>query len=189
MTVQAEGKSIELASAEGVEVGLGKPPGDKFSVPEGKIDYQKWNQDKLAAMLADPAGAMQSIEDTMAGYVKNISDLDATYAEYKQKLDQVRQQRAQILKDKGADESKKFLSEVELPLTLQTGYVGLNLRYFALGALSLRRFVGGRLYVYLKARYIANPHDSMWTDFQARYSSFLSSFEQSVVPQLVPVDI
>ena len=82
VTVQAEGQSVELASAEGVEVPLGKPPGDKFAVPKEKIDYSKWNDDKLSAMLADPLAAMQSIEQTMAGYIKNTIDYTNLFNEY-----------------------------------------------------------------------------------------------------------
>jgi hypothetical protein len=189
VTVQAEGKSVELASAEGVEVPLGQAPGDKFVVHTDKVDFSKWNEDKLGAMLADPLTAMTNLEAAMAQYVRSLADFDATYTEYKQRLQQVREDRAKIAKEKGAEESTKYYNDVELPLSLQTGYVGLNVRYFALAALSLRRFVGGRLYVVLKAHYITNPHDTTWTDFLTRYNEFLAAFEQTVVPQLVPVDI
>ena len=189
VTVEAEGKSVELAAAEGVEVALGKPPGDKFQVPAGKVDYSRWNEDKLVTILSDPVTAMQNLEEAMANYVKSMDEYSAKYTEYSNQLEEVRQKRAQIFKEKGVAESNKFSNEVELPLTLRTGYLALNLRYYALAALSLRRFVGGRLYTSLKARYITNPQDPLWTVFLARYDSFLSSFEQSVVPQLVSADI
>ena len=75
------------------------------------------------------------------------------------------------------------------PLGLEAGYLGLNVRYYALAALSLRRFVAGRLYVFLKARYIANPSDLTWTEFNSRLDAVLASFEKSIVPQLIPTDI
>ena len=157
VTVQAEGQSVELASAEGVEVPLGKPPGDKFAVPKKKIDYSKWNDDKLSAMLADPLAAMQSIEQTMAGYIKNTIDYTNLFKEYTAKLAAERENLARVRKEQGDAEGQKYADSVVTPLTLQTSNLGLNMRYAALAALSLRRYVAGRLYVFLKARYITKP--------------------------------
>ena len=42
MTVESEGKSVDLAAAEGVEVPLGKPPGEKFTAQRDQVDYSKW---------------------------------------------------------------------------------------------------------------------------------------------------
>jgi FecR protein len=189
VTVEAEGKSVQLASAEGVEVGLGKPPGDKFVVHSDQIDYSKWNDDKLKAMLADPIAALKTIEDSLVEYSRTISDYYASYLENNNRLTAVRQERVRIFKEKGAEEARKFLEQSEMPVAYATGLMELNMRYFSIGALSLRRFVGGRLYVSMKSRYIANPHDPIWTDFLAEYASFLSLFEQSVAPHLVPADI
>ena len=189
VTVEAEGKSVELASAEGVEVALGKPPGDKFTLPEKLIDYRQWNENKFGAMLADPLAAIANIEETMAGYLKNVNDFKSSYEDYSKQLLAVRQERQRIFKEKGTAESSKFLMETEAPLAAKTGMLFLNMRYYSLAALSLRRYVGGRLYVALKARYITTPSDPTWTDFLGRYKSLLSEFEQNIAPQLVAVDI
>ncbi|MGA2613335.1 MAG: hypothetical protein ABSG38_07780 [Spirochaetia bacterium] len=189
VTVQAEGQSVQLASAEGVEVGLGKPPGDKFTVHSDQIDYRKWNDDKLNAMLADPAAAMDSIEATMAGYIKDVNDYAALFKDYSQKLSEERSTMVGISKDKGADEARKYQDEVVNPLMNQTFNLGVNLRFSALAALSLRRFVGGRLYLFLKTRNITHPGDSAYLDFLARFNSLLADFEKSIVPYLVTADI
>lgn len=189
VTVQAEGQSVQLASAEGVEVGLGKPPGDKFTVHSDQIDYRKWNDDKLNAMLADPAAAMDSIEATMAGYIKDVNDYAALFKDYSQKLSEERNTMVGISKDKGADEARKYQDEVVNPLMNQTFNLGVNLRFSALAALSLRRFVGGRLYLFLKTRNITHPGDSAYLDFLARFNSLLADFEKSIVPYLVTADI
>jgi hypothetical protein len=189
VTVESEGRSVDLVAAEGVEVPLGKPPGDKFTVPKELMDYSKWNEDKLTAMLADPLAAMTSIESSLAEYEKNVADYNATYLEYKARLDAERQNREQILKEKGVDEASRYQQDVIAPLSLQTGHLFLNVRYFSLAALSMRRFVAGRLYLLLKPRYITNPDDPTWTQFLSRFDSFLSSFEQSIAPQLVAADI
>jgi hypothetical protein len=153
------------------------------------MDYSKWNEDKLAAMLADPLAAMTSMESSLAEYIKNVSEYNTTYLQYKARLDEERQNRLQISKEKGADEAAKYQEQVITPLSLQTGHLFLNVRYFSLAALSMRRFVAGRLYVLLKTRYITNPDDPTWTEFLSRFDNFLSSFEQSISPQLVTADI
>jgi hypothetical protein len=189
VTVESAGQTVDLTASEGVEVPLGKPPGNKFTVHSDQVDYSKWNDDKLAGMLADPLAAMTNIEMAMTDYIKNVAQYNASFTEYMKRLADERAKRAQIFKDKGADEATKYEQEVVVPLSLQTGYLGLNVRYYALAALSLRRFVAGRLYLFMKSRYITNTADPTWTDFLARFNGVLSSFEQSIAPQLVAADI
>lgn len=189
VTVESEGKSVDLVATEGVEVPIGKPPGDKFTVPQELMDYSKWNEGKLTAMLADPLAAMTNIESSLAEYIKNVSDYNSTFLQYKARLDEERQKRDQIVKEKGVDEASKYQAQVIAPLALQTGHLFLNVRYYSLAALSMRRFVAGRLYLLLKSRYIATPDDHTWTEFLSRFDGFLSSFEQSIAPQLVAADV
>ena len=83
----------------------------------------------------------------------------------------------------------RYEDEVVTPIALATAHSFLNMRYNALAALSLRRFVAGRLYVSLKAGSIAHQSDEGWVQFLSRYNALLDKFEASVVPHLVPVDI
>jgi len=189
VTVESEGMSVDLGAKEGVEVPLGKPPGDKFSVPDKLVDYSKWNEGKLDAMLADPIAAMAGIEKILNEYIKNVSDYNATFMEYKARLEEMKEKRAQILKDKGPEETAIFDQNVAIPLAVQTATVFINVRYFSVAALSMRRFVAGRLYLFMKARSIAHMDDPQWTDFLSRFNDMLVTFEQSIVPQLVAADI
>jgi hypothetical protein len=183
------GTSVDVAANEGVEIPLGKPPGDTFTVQRDQIDYSTWNSDKLAAMLADPLTAMTSIETAMASYIKDVNDFDASFKEYSQKLADERANAVKITDEKGKDAGQKYQSDVVFPLMNQTAALSLNLRYSTLAALSLRRFVTGRLYVALKAKYIAEPGSDAWTSFLARYHELLGSFEASIAPHLVEADI
>ena len=189
VTVEAEGKSVELAAAEGVEVALGKPPGDKFVVHSDQIDYSKWNDDKLNAMLADPIAAMQSIQETMAAYIKDVNDYSALMQQYSEKLMTEQANAAKIRAEKGAQEGQKYAADVVSPLLSQTINLGMNVRFSALAALSLRRYIGGRLYLFMKARYITHSEDASYKQFAAQFGSMLSDFEESVVPVLVQADI
>jgi hypothetical protein len=183
--VESEGKIVQLAASEGVEVPLGKPPGDKFTVQRDQVDYSTWNEGKLEAMLADPQAAMASIEVAMAGYIRSVKDFDAQFKEAKQRLDAEREKRIAITTEKGKDEGAKYESDVVFPLMVQTSNLSLNLGYSTMAALSLRRFVVGRLYIFMKARYITHVDDPAWTEFLSRHNSLLSSFESSVALHLV----
>lgn len=187
--VEAEGRTVSLAPDEGVEVKLGQGPGEKFTVHRDQIDYSKWNEEKLAGMLADPAAAMTGIEGRMASYIASVTEYDGLYREYKQRLVDERKRKAEIAGEKGNTEAQKYEDEVVSPLAFQTGYLFLNARYFALAALSLRRYVGGRLYMFMKSRYIAAPAEPAWAEFRARFDRVLAGFERSVVPQLTAEDI
>ncbi|MCX7040287.1 MAG: FecR domain-containing protein [Spirochaetes bacterium] len=187
--VEAEGKTVALAPDEGVEVKLGQGPGEKFAVHRDQIDYSKWNDEKLAGMLADPATAMTGIEARMASYIASVTEYDGLYRASRQRLDEERKKKAAILEQKGKEEAQKLEEEIISPLAFKTGYLFLNVRYFSLAALSLRRYVGGRMYMFMKSRYITTPADPAWTEFRGRFDGLLESFERSVVPQLTAEDI
>ena len=187
--VESEGKTVQLAAAQGVEVPLGKPPGDPIPLKSDQIDYSKWNSDKLASMLADPIGSMATIQGAMDEYIKSTADWYGQYLASSQELKDVEQTLRQIFREKGADASSQYQKDTYLPLTERTGRMVLNYRFYSLAALSLRRFIAGRMYLTLKARYIATPDDPAWKDFLVKYDAFLSSFEQSIAPQLVNADI
>jgi len=187
--VEAGGESVDLAAEEAVEVRLGQAPGGKFTVHRDQVDYAKWNEDKRAAMLADPAAAMTGIEIAMASYIKDVEQYDALFKEYSAKLADERAARVKITEAKGKGEGERYENEVVFPLMNQTSALGLNLRYSTLAALSLRRYVGGRLYLFLKAKYIARPDEAEWTGFLSRFNALLSDFEKSIAPHLVEADI
>ncbi len=187
--VEAEGRTVSLAPDEGVEVRLGQGPGEKFAVHSDQIDYSTWNDEKLAGMLADPAAAMTGIEERMASYIASVAEYDGLYREYKQKLDEERQKRIKISEESGAEEARKYEGEIVMPLMLTTSSLFLNLRFYSLAALSLRRWVGGRLYLFMKSRHITSPADTAYTDFLGRFERLLAGFERSIAPQLVEADI
>jgi hypothetical protein len=189
VTVESEGGSVDLGAAEGVEVPLGKPPREKFVVQRDQIDYSKWNGEKMTAMLADPLAAMANIQTAMAGYVKSVEEYDTLFSEYSTKLAEEREKLVKLISDKGNDAGRSYEDETITPLVRQTVALGLNLRYSTLAALSLRRFVGGRLYLFMKSQYITQPADPAWTGFLTRYQELLAGFEKSIVPHMVEADI
>jgi hypothetical protein len=187
--VEAEGRAVDLDPGEGVEVKPGQPPGEKFKMPATKIDYSKWNEDKVSAMLADPVAALSAMIDQMNFYVKNAEQISAYYEQYRAQLALEKQKSLDILAAKGKDEAARYQRDVVFPLQFKTGNLFLNSRYYTLGALSLRRFVAGRLYLLVKERSIAKPDDPAFKAFAEKYGNLLSVFGQFVEPRLVEADI
>jgi hypothetical protein len=189
VTVESEGKSVDLQANQAVDVSLGKPPGDPFTVQRDQIDYAKWNAGKLDAMLFDPLAAMDNIDTAMASYSKDVEQYAAQFTEYSARLAEERAKRIKIATEQGADAANAYEKDVVYPVMSQASALGLNLRYSSLAALSLRRFVSGRLYLNMKERYITRQDDPAWTAFLSRFNALLGRFEQSIAPHLVEADI
>jgi len=187
--VEAEGETVELNPEEGVEVQLGAPPGEKFKVHRDQIDYSKWNEEKLNTMLRNPVETVHKLQQRMAYYIKNVNEYFPLYQEYMEKLTSERQKYVEIKEKKGEEIAKKYYSENVVPLTTDTRNLFINTRYFSLAALSMRRFVAGRIYLTVKSLNINKLTDSLYQDFFKYYSRLLESFEESIVPQLVEADI
>ena len=189
VTVESEGVSVDLAANEAVEVPLGSPPGPKITLQRDQIDYSTWNQQKLESLLADPVAGIRGVRQRLEGYVAALGESDALYRGVRAQLETERAARAKIADEKGKDEADKYEAEVVQPLLLQTTAHRLNVRYNALAALSLRRYVAGRLYVMLKPRQLAGGQDAALAEFLGVYRDVLELFEKSVTPFLVDADI
>lgn len=189
VTVESEGKVVDLVADEGVEVPLGQPPGEKIQIQSNQIDYSKWNDDKLTAMLVDPVAALANMGIAMDGYVKAVEENSAGLDESSKRLASEREKRRQIGELEGKDAAAKYEADVITPLAVTTGYYFLNLRYNALAALSLRRFVVGRLYLFLKTRSMTSPESGPWNEYATKYNELLKKFELSITPHLVDNDI
>jgi len=189
VTVESQGKSVDLAADMGVDIPLGQPPGDPFTVQRNQIDYSQWNDSKVQAMLYDPLAALDNIETAMASYEQDVASYVKDFNDYSQQLKKERANYADILQKQGADIAGKYNQDVVYPLMLKTLALGLNVRYSSLAALSLRRFVAGRLYVTERVKYIDREDSSEWQDFLQKYTIILDGFEKMIAPQLVEADI
>ena len=187
--VESEGKAVQLTAEEGVEVQPGEPPGDKFVVQRDQIDYKTWNDDKISRMLSDPGDAVQSILERLNFYIGNASEYNKLYTELKQQLDAEREKLVDLSTKEGKDAAQKYDMEVIAPIRDKTRASFLNYRYYSLAALSLRRYVGGRMYVLLKSQYITRIGSTNYQKFLARYKELINVFERSIVPFLVEADI
>jgi len=187
--VESEGKAVQLTAAEGVEVQLGEPPGEKFRVPEEKIDYRSWNEDKLSKLLGDPLVSINKITQRLEYYIDNVNKYKALHTEYSERLADERKNLPARAEKEGKEAARKYSQEVIDPLSIQTFNLFLNVRYYSLAALSLRRYVGGRLYSFLKAANITDTANQTYGDYLLLHKKLLNIFESSIAPYLVDADI
>lgn len=186
--VTAEGETVELYPEEGVEVQAGETPGEKFEVLRGKVDYSSWNRERFEAFLADPAAAVKRVKARLETYIEEIDAIQPEYEKLRRKVDENRETYRE-LKEKDEEEATKYYADNVESMVLLSGRMFRNLRYYSLSALSMRRFVLGRLYMEMKSRYIMDLQNPVYLDFIELYEQSKMLFEDRVVPLLVEADI
>jgi hypothetical protein len=186
--VSAAGATVQLAGGEAVEVPTGAAPGPKYRALSREIDFSKWSGDRLAAMLEDPAAAAARVERQLDSYIEQMRILRPLYDQKYGELEAARTKVTQLNRtDRQAGQA--LYEKTVVPLQIEAHTIFVNLRFYALSALSLRRIVEGRLYAFTKARYIAAPGDAGYQAFLKEHARLLAKFETAVVPELVAADI
>lgn len=187
--VFAEGASVSLTADEGVEVKPGEEPGPKFKVRYGSIDYSTWNGERERDFLADPAGSARGVLKRLKTFNDEIELLIPQLEKNKALIEREREKLKGIEEKDGKEAKSEYYKKNIFPLEVETSYMVINKRYFALSALSLRRFVLGRMYLMVKARYSTVQNDPEYLAFLDTYNEILQYHEQRIVPHLVEADI
>jgi hypothetical protein len=184
VSVEADGKTVELSGNEGVEISAAGKPGEKFSVIGREQDFSKWAEGKAEALLADPIGALENVRVTLGTLRAGLDEWTAKYRAAKVESEAA-VAKMNAIADKA--EQAKFRDETWFPLALQTGNAVLNYRYYALSAFSLRRYVLGPLYVRLRARSLAAEQPG-YIEFLAAYDAALAEYKAVFGPYLGDAD-
>ena len=187
--VTSAGQTVDLTQSEGVQVSPGQAPGAKFKVLAGFENFSSWNAGKVKAMLDDPVAAAERVEQQMSYYEKEIAVLEPEYAKNTEALTAARAKLKDVQQTQGKDAGQGYYTQNVFPLEKQGVGLFLNIRYYALSALSLKRFVLGRMYLDLTTRYITDPGNAMYTQFLNTYNRVVTTFDATVVPHLVAADI
>jgi hypothetical protein len=188
--VEAEGRTVSLAENEAVEVVAGQAPGEKFEWLGEELDFSTWNADRLDAFLEDPLEGLVRIERRMDYFSRQLDQAYGSFLDARALADDSRRRIAE-LRDEGAteEEMRTYRADVLTPRVNRSTTLALNYRYYALSALSMRRYVLGKLYMQMKSRYIMDKTNPVYSDFLELYLSILADYEESVVPRLVEADV
>ena len=182
----AAGQSVTLGAAEGAEVRPGAPPGEKFDFSSGEFDFSAWNADLETAMLADPIAALKQAERQMDLFIGELRALAPLFAREKAQLDRDTD-RLQAIED--TEERGAFYRSTVLPREEVASELAINMRFNALSALSLRRFVLGRMYLKLKGEALSGDPHPAYRQYLRDHARLLEKYERDVVPHLVVADI
>ena len=187
--VESEGKTVSLVKDEAVEVKPGEAPGDKFSLKGKPLNFKSWNSDKKKDFLENPAESLLAVEKRIDFYNSKVFELYPIYLEWMAQVKDERAEFAKIKEEKGDAAAQEFRNSVLMKSIENTVSLSLNVRYYALSALSMRRFVVGSMYAEMKTRYINKLDDSDFDEFEKIYTRLLDKFEQISIPQINETDI
>jgi len=187
--LESGGASVDLAADEAVEVKPNMAPGPKFSWIGKQLDFSAWDKGKLDGYLADPLASALKVEEQLASYRASMSELIPELAKQKATYDEAYAKLSEFVNAKEDAKAKDYRDSVVFPLVNAQGTLILNIRYYALTSLSLRRYVLGGMYMQLKTRHPKGAEDSAFSPFLDAYARILKDFEASIVPQLVEADI
>jgi hypothetical protein len=187
--LQSGGQTVALAADEAVEVKPGMAPGPKFAWIGKELDFSAWDKGRLEDYLSDPLASALKVEAQLASYRASMNELLPQLAEQKAAYDEAYAQLKQLVDAKEDAKAQEIRESTVFPLMQSQGTLILNIRYYALTALSLRRFVLGGMYMQLKTRHPLDSTDPAFALFLEAYDRILKDFEESIVPQLVEADI
>lgn len=188
ISVEAAGRTVELGPDEAVVVVNGQQPGEKFMVPRERPDHRTWDAKRIEALLVDPLASLEGMQERLAYYADNVKRSYARFLDVQARLEASRAAMAEEGRKDGQDAATAYEQRFVKPLRDEYRNAVLEYRYYARSALEMRTFVGSRMYLLLKVRYVAAPDDPVWQSFTRQYAAFLADFEDAIVPVLVDGD-
>lgn len=187
--VTASGESVSLYPDEGVEVLPGSPPGEKFPLLRGSIDYSEWNAQRYEKFQADPVAALRRLGVELEEHIAKLDEIVPMYRANKAELDRLRED-LKKMRDAGRDDEAKDFYTNEVAPVEKASFIAINnIRYYSLGAISLRRYLLSPRYVDMKMRLITAPGDTEVLGFLDLYNELIERYSSSVSPWLVEADI
>jgi len=187
--VEASGKSVSLNPDEAVEVKPGSPPGDKIQILGMRLDFSKWNENKKQDFLNNPIEALKAVDKRLDYYNSKIKELYPVFLELSEKVKIERAEYVRIQKEQGEVAAAKFADTILTDALTNARHMGLNVRYYALSSLSMRRYIVGNMYAEIKSRYITKLNDPLFIEFNKLYNEVLKKFEEISIPRINDTDI
>ncbi|MCG8477965.1 MAG: hypothetical protein MI724_02640 [Spirochaetales bacterium] len=188
--VTSAGESVSVTANRGVEVAPGEPPGETFEIIGRAVDFSSWNGQKSDDVLNDPVGALRRIETQLRTYYRQLDETRALYRDARALYDAKYEELVAAVDTHGQESTEAdALREEITPLSNEATIHAFNTRYYALTALSLRRYVLGGIYVEMRSRFFLDAANPVYRDFITAYEEILAEYERRVTPDLVDVDI
>jgi hypothetical protein len=189
VSVVSQGVSVDVEGDDAVEVVPGQAPAPRFDVLRGQVSHETWQREREEDLLSDPEAAVHRLERRFEYYFEALAEIEPIYARKREALEEERKRLPEIEAEKGKSARSEYYKNTVYPLELETSYLRLNIRYFALSALSLRRYVLGRMYLVVKTNAITNLENPRYNRFLEAHDALLRRFEERISPYLVEADV
>ncbi len=186
VAVESAGVEVEVARGQAVEVRAGEAPGEVYSWIGSRLDFSEWDHAQFQRFLDNPVDSVARIQARVQEFAAAMQVHLDLLAEIREDITRYRELISAAVED---EEKDRIRQEQLFPAMNQAGVQVLNYRYYSLSALSLRRFVAGRMYMEMKTRYILDPMNPVFRDYEAAHRELLSYFEETMTAQLVEADI
>lgn len=191
VAVTSRGKTVNLTRNRGVEVLPGEAPGEPFDAIERAFDFSTYNEERLQAFLTDPVRSVRALGERMQEFAEQIEILRPLYNEAKANLDGAREKLEAMRDDKNVEQAAitAFFDDEVTPSRIQTANYYDNLRFYALSALSMRRYVLARMYLTVALDNLGNHSGARSERFLDAYAEVLEMYEKRVTTALIETDI
>ncbi|MFP4012153.1 MAG: FecR domain-containing protein [Spirochaetaceae bacterium] len=187
--VESAGETVSLSENEAVEIAPGEPPGETFEWLGRELDFSSWNEERLDAFLDDPVEGLRRIRRRMDYFADRLEETYAAYEESREKQLELREVISRLQETEDEETVQEFRREELTPVSEGTATLVLNYRYYALSALSMRRYVVGKLYMQMKTRHILESDDVEFRRFAEGHAEIVDDYESRIVPRLNDLDI
>lgn len=187
--VQSQGRTVSLNQDEAVQVNAGMPPGEKFKILHGQLNFSEWNQGREEAIASNPIAALDAASRQLDDIITSLEKVAPQYEELHAKLLAARAKQKEILDKQGKDAATEFYKSDVNPLEVQTSNTFLNVRYWSLSALSFRQFVLGGIYLREKTAQLTGTATDDHQAFLARFRSITESFDRMAAQYLSKLDV
>ncbi len=122
-------------------------------------------------------------------YLADVKKLDPEYNRLKSELSNERAVLKKMANGDQKDQSQTYYQDKVHPLELQTTNTVLNLRYWVLSALSLRKYVMGRMFLLTTLQHLKGDDSIDYKTFLTLFNQIDSKFRQTAIKYLQPTDI
>ena len=187
--VTSQGVPVVLYEGEGVEVKAGRAPGAKFELLGKPIDFSVWAAEKQSEFSADPVAGLRGIQKQMNDYIREVESLSVMLDDQIKLITDMKAEMIEIKEKQGDNAAQKYFMDQLSPESTFAGNINHNLRFFALTAFSMKRFVMAKQYSLLKAQQLIGTTNSMIKQSFELMNKIEENFDLSIVPKLVPNDI
>ena len=137
------------------------------------------------AFLSNPSSTVFLMTDQLEEYADEADKYESLFQAQFEAVAALRKE----LDAKKKEDQSDFYKNVVFPEEVKVSGMKQNVRYYAVSAKSLRRFVIGAMYVEMKTRFINDQSSSDYQDFLNAYNQFIDIYETRIVPYLVEADI